>query len=101
MHLDLDRLDIHMGDYVRPLNIEIEDRLLLSDLLRGTLVPYVPTIAEGWTFRALTNDGPIDIATSGGSNRSPQLLVEDTPVVLLGRGGTLRIGARPTKPDVD
>ena len=90
-----------MGDYVRPLNIEIEDRLMLSDLLRGTLVPYVPTISEGWTFRALTNDGPIDIATSGASNRSPRLLVEDNPVVLLARGGTLRIGARPTRPDVD
>ena len=49
----------------------------------------------------LTNDGPIDIATSGGSNRSPQLLVEDTPVVLLARGGTLGIGARPTRPDND
>ena len=100
MQLDLDRLDIHMGDYVRPLNIEIDDSLVLSELLRGTLVPYVPTIPEGWTFRALTNDGPIDIAASGVSNRNPRLLVEDTPVILLARGGTLRIGARPTSPDV-
>lgn len=101
MQLDLDRLDLHMGDHVRPLNVEIEDRLVLSDLLSGTLVPYVPSIPEGWTFRALTNDGAIDIATSGASNRSPRLLVEDTPIVLLARGGRLRIGARPTRPDVD
>ena len=75
-----------MGDDVRPLNIEIEDCLVLSDLMRGTLVPYVPTIPEGWTFRALMDDGPIDIAMSGVSSLSPRLLVEDTPVVLLARG---------------
>jgi len=101
MQLELDRLDMHMGDHVRPLNVEIEDSLVLSDLLRETLVHYVPTIAEGWTFRALADDGPIDIAKSGVSNRSPRLLVEDTPVGGLVKGGTLRIGARPTGPDVD
>ena len=90
-----------MGDYVRPLNVEIEDSLVLSDLLRETLVHYVPTIAEGWTFRAIADDGPIDIAKSGGFNRSPRLLVEDTSVGRLVSRGALRIGARPTGPDLD
>ena len=96
MQLDLDRLDIHMADDPRPLSMQIDDRLLLSVLLRETLLPYVPAIAEGWTFRAITDAGGIDIAATGGFNGSPWLLVEDIEVGRFFSGDTLRIGARPT-----
>ncbi|MFH8252597.1 hypothetical protein ACH3VR_19680 [Microbacterium sp. B2969] len=96
MQLDLDRRDIHMADYARPLSVEIDDRLLLSALLRGTLLPYVPAIAEGWTFRAVTDAGGIDIAATGGFNGSPRLLVDDTEIGQFLSEDTLRIGARPT-----
>lgn len=101
MQLDVNRMDIHMGDDPRPLYMDIEDTLVLSDLLRVILVPYVPRIRQGWTFRAIADEGPIDIAHSGGSNRSPRLLVEDTTVARLVAGRTLRIGARPTAPDTN
>ena len=75
-----------MADYVRPLNTELDDGLQLSDLLREILVPYVPDLPEGWTFRAVTDVGVIDIAASGGSNRSPRLLVDDTAIGRLSSG---------------
>lgn len=98
MRLDLDRFDIHMGDYVRPFNAELDDGLQLSDLLREILLPYVPDLTEGWTFRAITDVGAIDVAESGRFNRSPRLLVDDTEIRRLSSRDTLQIGARPTGP---
>jgi hypothetical protein len=96
VRLDLERLDIHAGDRMDRLEVDIDEGLLLSALLRETLVPFVPRIADGWTFRAATDDGGVDVAATGASNAAPVLLVDDVEVRRLSRSGTLPMGARPT-----
>lgn len=96
MRLELDRLDIHMGDRQDRLVVDVPPNSSLSELLTTTLVPFVPVIAEGWTFRAGLIDGWVDMATSGPSNGDPQLLVPNAPLRTIVEGDVLKIGARPT-----
>ncbi|GAA1957684.1 hypothetical protein [Agromyces allii] len=88
MRIDLERIDIHAADhYGRKRSIEVDERMLLSELVETVCGPFLPELDWAtWTIRAERSGTYGDIARTGGRDEPPHLLIQDASLLEVTNG---------------